>query len=60
LPAVRYLDVHYVYVLRSLKDGNLYTGYTSDLRKRVARAPILAAKIREPGMAKENPPLFEA
>ena len=36
LPAVRYLDVHYVYVLRSLKDGNLYTGYTSDLRKRVA------------------------
>ena len=28
--------MHYVYVLRSLKDGNLYTGYTSDLRKRVA------------------------
>jgi putative endonuclease len=28
--------VHYVYVLRSLKDGNLYTGYTADLRKRVA------------------------
>jgi putative endonuclease len=28
--------VHYVYVLRSLKDGNLYTGYTSDLRARIA------------------------
>jgi putative endonuclease len=24
----------YVYVLRSRKDGDLYTGYTSDLRKR--------------------------
>jgi predicted GIY-YIG superfamily endonuclease len=34
--AVRYRDVHYVYVLRSLKDGNLYTGYTSDLRARIA------------------------
>jgi putative endonuclease len=28
--------VHYVYVLRSAKDGNLYTGYTTNLRKRVA------------------------
>ncbi|MDH3726187.1 MAG: GIY-YIG nuclease family protein [Myxococcales bacterium] len=28
--------MHYVYVLRSLKDGNLYTGYTTDLRQRVA------------------------
>lgn len=26
---------HYVYVLRSLADGHLYTGYTSDLRERV-------------------------
>ena len=25
----------YVYVLESLKNGELYTGYTSDLRKRV-------------------------
>jgi len=25
----------YVYVLRSLKDGNFYTGYTGDLRKRL-------------------------
>ena len=28
--------MHYVYVLRSLKDRNLYTGYTADLRQRVA------------------------
>ena len=28
--------MHYVYILRSLKDGNLYTGYTSDLRARIA------------------------
>ena len=28
--------MHYVYVLRSVKDGNLYTGYTTDLRQRVA------------------------
>jgi len=28
--------VHYVYVLRSFKDRKLYTGYTTDLRKRLA------------------------
>ncbi|NIR50397.1 GIY-YIG nuclease family protein, partial [candidate division KSB1 bacterium] len=27
--------MHYVYVLMSLKDGQFYTGYTSDLRKRL-------------------------
>ncbi len=27
--------MYYVYVLRSLKDGDLYSGYTSDLRQRV-------------------------
>jgi len=32
---VPYPDVHYVYVLRSAKDGNLYTGYTTDLRQRL-------------------------
>lgn len=26
----------YVYVLRSLRDGRLYTGYTNDLKKRVS------------------------
>ena len=28
--------MHYVYVLRSGKDNNLYTGYTADLRQRHA------------------------
>ncbi len=28
--------MHYVYVLRSLKDRNFYTGYTTDLWQRVA------------------------
>lgn len=27
--------MHYVYVLRSLKDGQLYTGYYGDLKKRL-------------------------
>ena len=26
---------HYVYVLRSKKDGNFYVGYTRDVKKRV-------------------------
>ena len=26
--------MHYVYVLRSAKDGKFYTGYTTDLRQR--------------------------
>ncbi len=25
----------YVYILKSLKDNNLYTGFTSDLKKRI-------------------------
>ena len=33
---VRYRHVHYVYVLRSGKDGNLYTGYTTDVRRRMS------------------------
>ena len=28
--------MYYTYVLLSLKDGQFYTGYTSDLRKRLA------------------------
>ena len=26
--------MHYVYILKSLRDGNLYTGCTQDLKKR--------------------------
>ena len=28
--------MHYVYILKSLKDGNLYTGCTSDLKRRIS------------------------
>ena len=27
--------MYYVYVLKSLKDSKIYTGYTSDLKKRI-------------------------
>ena len=36
--------MHYVYVLCSLKDGGLYTGYTTDLRSRFAAHREGAAK----------------
>ena len=26
---------YYIYILKSLKDGNLYIGYTSDLKRRL-------------------------
>jgi putative endonuclease len=29
------MSIFYVYVLRSLKDKNFYTGYTNDLERRV-------------------------
>lgn len=41
----------YVYVLRSAKDGKLYTGKTADLRQRVGkhyRGEVLATKSRRP------------
>ncbi len=28
--------MYYVYVLKSIKDNNLYIGFTADLRKRIA------------------------
>ena len=28
--------MYYVYILRSRKDGKLYTGYTNDLKRRLA------------------------
>jgi len=30
------MNMHYVYVLRSLADGNFYVGYTNDLKRRFA------------------------
>jgi len=29
------MSYYYVYVLRSLKDGQMYTGYTADLKNRL-------------------------
>jgi putative endonuclease len=43
--------MHYVYVLRSLKDGQLYTGYSSDLKKRLNehnKGYVEATKNRKP------------
>jgi len=31
------INFYYVYILRSLKDGKLYVGYTEDLQKRIDR-----------------------
>ena len=43
--------MHYVYVLVSQKDGDLYTGYTNDLRARFHKhnaGKVLATKLRIP------------
>jgi len=43
--------MHYVYILKSLKDGNLYKGSTSDLKKRVIRhnmGQVQSTKNRRP------------
>lgn len=36
--------MYYVYVLHSMKDGRLYTGFTSDLKKRLNEH--LTAKVK--------------
>lgn len=41
----------YVYILKSLKDNNLYTGYTKDLRKRFLQhnnGDVISTKNRMP------------
>jgi putative endonuclease len=41
--------MHYVYVLRSVKDGGFYIGYSTDLRRRIAEhaaAPSFATSFR--------------
>jgi len=43
--------MYYTYVLLSEKDGRMYTGYTSDLRKRIAAhnaGHVPATKNRDP------------
>jgi len=42
---------YYVYVLRSLKDGDFYTGYTHDLRNRLSehqQGAVTSTKNRLP------------
>jgi putative endonuclease len=43
--------MYFVYVLRSLKDGRFYTGYTEDIQKRLEehnRGKIQSTKSRRP------------
>jgi putative endonuclease len=43
--------MYFVYVLQSLKDGNLYTGSASDLKKRIQRhysGGVFSTKDRRP------------
>jgi putative endonuclease len=43
--------MHYVYVLRSVKDGGFYIGYSTDLRRRIAEhaaAASFATSFRGP------------
>ena len=45
------LEFHYVYVLRSQKDGNLYVGYSKDLRQRFVEhqaGRVISTKARLP------------
>jgi len=45
------MNMFYVYVLQSLKDGNLYIGKTKDLRKRLKKhlnAEVPSTKYRLP------------
>ena len=43
--------MYYVYVLISMKDGNLYTGYTADIEKRFlshTNGQVISTKNRRP------------
>jgi len=43
--------MHYIYVLKSLKDNKFYIGYTNDLRKRVElhnAGRVESTKLRKP------------
>ena len=43
--------MHYLYILRSRKDSQLYTGYTNDLRARIAKhkaGKVISTKSRLP------------
>jgi putative endonuclease len=43
--------MHYIYVLKSLKDNKFYIGYTNDLRKRIElhnAGRVESTKLRKP------------
>ena len=45
------MDTYYNYVLRSLKDNNLYIGFTADLSKRIKeheKGHVASTKYRRP------------
>lgn len=45
------MNYHYVYILKSLKDQNWYTGYTKDLTKRLSQhkaGQVVSTKNRQP------------
>lgn len=44
-------DTYYVYILRSLRDDNFYTGHTADLKDRLTRhnrGDVRSTKARRP------------
>jgi predicted GIY-YIG superfamily endonuclease len=38
--------MYYVYVLKSMKDGNNYVGYTNDLKSRLRNKNIRKSELR--------------
>lgn len=43
--------MHYVYIIKSLKDNKLYVGYTTNLNKRIEKhqnGEVLSTKCRRP------------
>ena len=40
--------MYYVYILKSIKDNNLYIGYTNDLRRRLREHNTLSSKATKP------------
>ncbi len=50
-PSTLQIFMYYVYILKSLKDGKLYIGYTTDLRKRFKEhqgGEVISTKPRRP------------
>ena len=45
------MQIYYVYILRSLKDGKFYTGYTADIERRLSEhidGKVISTKFRRP------------